>query len=122
MNNKELTHYGVKGMRWGVVKSVGNSADTFNRMSKTIDDVGATKRGSKKAKREMNKMSDAELRARINRIEMERRYSELNPSRTAKGAQRAKSILSVVGTRAAIAGSVASVAIAVTNLQEAKKK
>lgn len=129
MNNNELKHYGVKGMRWGDRKHLytyskygKNSSDALRTASNTVDQIGIGKKPSRKQRREMSKMSDAELRARINRMDMERRYAELNPSKTARGAQTAKTILSVVGGVAAIGGSVASIALAYQTLKEGKVK
>lgn len=47
-----LSHYGVKGMKWGVRRGRKTSSNIKN-------------------------MSDTELRTRINRIQMERQYKEL---------------------------------------------
>ena len=57
-------HFGVKGMRWGVRRNRNN---TTTRQSLS----------PKKEQTDLSKMSDAELRTRINRIQMERQYREL---------------------------------------------
>ena len=57
-------HFGVKGMRWGVRRNRNN---TTTRQSLR----------PKKEQTDLSKMSDAELRTRINRIQMERQYREL---------------------------------------------
>lgn len=62
---EELRHYGTKGMRWGIRKKRGSSV----------------KKASKPKKRSIKDMSDAELRERINRINMERQYSQLTRTR-----------------------------------------
>lgn len=54
-----IIHAGVKGMKWGVRKS---------------DHSGSSRRPK------ASQMSDAELRNRINRLQMEQQYSRLNPS------------------------------------------
>ena len=78
--SESLYHYGVKGMRWGRRKA----PDTTGTSSQTTD-VG-TKGNPVNAKTSSAKgirapkartLSDAELRARINRIEMEQKYAKL---------------------------------------------
>lgn len=71
MRDDSLEHYGVLGMRWGRRK---NSDGSYSY----------TKKG--KARSDMSRMSDKELRDRINRLEMEKKYTSLvaPPSKTAK--------------------------------------
>lgn len=128
--NNELYHYGIKGMRWGVRKATatdkrrigdaGTAANVFKSSqsgiegaSKVAGGVGNLSRGpSKKVKKEMSKMSDAELRSRINRQMMEQQYASLNPNKVQRGASTVKSILDIAGGVAAIAGSAATVYMA----------
>ena len=95
MKNDEiesLYHYGVKGMRWGRRKA--RDSDTSAPSRKTDDgemtNVGTkkdpvnvkagTKTSGKKGFRaeSAKTLTDADLRARINRIKMEQEYSKLN--------------------------------------------
>lgn len=46
----------------------------------------------------VSSMSDAELRRRLNRIDMEQRYSKVNPTHVAKGYDTVKKVLAVAGT------------------------
>ena len=46
-------------------------------------------------------MSDAELRARLNRLNMEQQYSKLNPTRVQRGRNTLNTALKVAGTVAA---------------------
>ena len=57
-------HFGVKGMRWGVRRNRNNTTTSQSLRPK-------------KEQTDLSKMSDAELRTRINRIQMERQYREL---------------------------------------------
>lgn len=66
-----LAHYGVKGMKWGVRKAA--SSGTAGR-AKTTSSKPAVK-----------SLSDDELRRRINRIEMERKYNTLTAKQTTSG-------------------------------------
>jgi hypothetical protein len=64
MTNKILEHYGTKGMKWGIRKDRKSSGKT-------------TKAGVKS-------LSDAELRTRINRLNMEKQYKTLTTGKTEK--------------------------------------
>lgn len=139
MNNNELYHYGVPGMKWGVrrthaqvrtdtikrqTKKLNNASDlgkhtsnAFNEASKLAGKVGKSGTLSKKAKNEISQLSDQELRKRINRINMEQEYASLNPSRISRGANHASNVLATIGSLAAIGGSIASMAIAIKQLK-----
>lgn len=115
-----LKHHGVKGQKWGVRKDVAKGVSNIaNESSNIARTAGGMARSSKKVEKDMASMSDQELRAKINRLDMERRYSELNPSAAKRGADVAASILSIAGSVAAIGGSVATIALAIS---KAKKK
>ena len=139
MSNDELYHYGVPGMKWGVRRTHAQvRSDTINRQTKKIGKIGdisknassafntasdlagrAARSGkpSKKVKNELSKMSDQELRNRLNRIQMEQQYASLNPGRIARGAGHVSTALATIGSLAAIGGSVASMAIAIKQLK-----
>lgn len=117
MDNVELVHWGVKGMRWGVrryqnkdgsltpagkkrldkemsklsaeKKKLRNQERTKAKLAKlkaTQDEVEARKKSLQEdnvdapKKRTIKDMSDAELREKISRLELERRYSDLTKS------------------------------------------
>ena len=62
-------------------------------------------------------MSDSELRSRINRLQMEQTYSNLNPSKISRGADYAKNILEIAGSVAAFSGSALYIANAIKKLR-----
>lgn len=137
--NNELYHYGVPGMKWGVrrshtqvrsdvikrqTKKLNNVSDlgkhtsnAFNEASRLTDKASSRTKPSKKVRKELSQMDDKELRARINRINMEQEYANLNPSRISRGASHASNALATIGSLAAIGGSIASMAIAIKQLK-----
>lgn len=137
--SNELYHYGVPGMKWGVrrshsevradtikrqTKKLGNVSDlgrstsnAFNEASNLVGRTGRSGKPSKKVKNELSKMSDQELRNRLNRIQMEQQYASLNPSRISRGAGHVSTALATIGSLAAIGGSIASMAIAIKQLK-----
>ena len=87
MDNNELYHYGVLGMKWGVRKDRGGGVSKTGRRRKSVKERPPAHEDYKKAhsKKSVREMSDEELRSRINRLDMERRYQELNPSTKNRG-------------------------------------
>lgn len=70
MNNHSqdsLKHYGVLGMKWRHRKSKATSTTTKPKL------------------KSVSEMSDEELRSKINRLEMEKRYKDLQPKQVKKG-------------------------------------
>lgn len=92
MDNNELTHWGIKGMRWGVrrFQNKDGSLTAAGRKRRGIDDSDDDDTESTEAKREKllkstnaselyknrNLLTTAELNERLNRIDTERRLSE----------------------------------------------
>ena len=126
--NDELYHYGVKGMKWGVTRqkeatlargAFKTSSDISREMSNIAGTIGKNRGPTKKQKKELSTMSDAELRAKVNRMNLEQQYSQLSASKKSKGAAVAQDFLSVAGSIAAIGASAATIAMVV--LQARKK-
>lgn len=82
LNGSPLSHVGVKGMHWGIRRSkaqLGRSSGTEKDSGESVDAVRARntlatikKRGS------LSAVSDADLNHLINRINTEKKFSEVN--------------------------------------------
>lgn len=80
-----LAHYGVKGMRWGRRRSGDDSSSSSSSSAEAaVATTTAVKKPRKVAGKtetedgkDISRMSDKELRERINRINMEQQYSKL---------------------------------------------
>lgn len=66
--SKELYHYGVRGMRWGVRNKRVPSKDSQN-----VSDI---------RKKRVREMSNDELRTANNRLQLERQYKDLTNKKT----------------------------------------
>ena len=143
MTNDELLHFGVKGMRWGVRKSfvgptqpthvkIHNALPSQNTLNstKSISDysragvdairntsshVHRTKRGSA-GREQARTMSDAELKEKINRLNLEQQYSNLSASNVSKGRVNIENSLAVAGGVLATTSSILGIALAVKQL------
>lgn len=63
-------------------------------------------------------LSDQELRNRINRLDMERRYSELTREKESKGSVYAREFINIAGDVIAVTGSVIAIASGVKALRK----
>lgn len=108
MEENELYHYGVLGMKWGVRKD--RSRGGFEKKKKKARLVLESPFSQKKRQAEsktkapesssatkgikkISDMSDDELRSLINRMQMEQQYKDLLPKKQEKGKSFAKNFL-----------------------------
>lgn len=82
MENNQLTHWGVKGMRWGVRKDRSVSSGGSRKRSRLSDDHVEV---SNLRKKKISEMSNAELQRVNNRTQLEQNYKRLHPSSVKKG-------------------------------------
>ena len=117
----ELYHYGVLGMKWGIrryrnkdgtLTSAGkkkrkeDSKETNNKQSKVSNSINkstqsiSSKNNTQKSK-SIKDLSDAELKAKIERLNLENRYKELmrssNPPKSSEGKIFVKNVLKKSG-------------------------
>lgn len=91
--SEELAHFGIKGMKWGVRKnrsdSGGGSSKSQSFLSKDEPTTSEWHRS-----RRFDHLSNKDLKARINRLEMEKKYRDLTMT---KSERRRKAIKKAIG-------------------------
>lgn len=93
-----LIHYGVLGMKWGVRKD-----RTLSRRSAKAEkkaEIKRVKQEKKTASKHRGTMTDDELRARIQRLQLEKQLRELTEAEISPGRKFAKEILRESGKQA----------------------
>lgn len=88
-NEEMLEHHGIKGQKWGVRRfqnedgtrtAAGKKRERSRSEDPAHEDYNKAHSG-----KSVKDMSDAELRMRLNRLQMEKQYSQLTDSDTNKG-------------------------------------
>lgn len=97
------------------LNSGSNIAGITSRMAARSD---AKKLAKAASKIDVSEMSDAELRNRINRMNMERQYKQLKAEEISKGRGRVSGILSTAGDILAVGASAASIAVAIYTISK----
>lgn len=99
-----LQHYGVLGMKWGKRKARSNVSS--NKKPKNTKNT-TTSKPKPKPMPTQRRLSDAELRAAVNRMRLEREYADL----TYRASSRAKveSVVRTIGTVATLTTSAMTI-------------
>jgi len=120
MNDDELMHYGKMGMKWGKRHASSRSSSAMASTKKLIEKLGtkklkstneklkaqnkklkeANKKASENAKKDpayittKTRMSDNEMKSRINRLQMEKTYASLTQKQSSQAKKMIVDILS----------------------------
>lgn len=86
---KDLKHFGIPGMRWGVRRD-----RTSGRKPKGSEDYRATKQLRKK---KLQDLSNKELQTLNNRLQLEQQYKNLTKKKLSVGQKKVKEVLGKIG-------------------------
>jgi hypothetical protein len=106
----ELMHYGVKGMRWGVINSVARESGNILNESSKLSKMRNTRKKHAEDTKATSAMTDDDLRKRVSRLNLEKQYSTLSQESISKGRARFNRIVEVAGPVLAITASMATIA------------
>lgn len=96
--DNELYHYGVLGMKWGVRRFQNSDGSLTSAGKKRYNTNSHPDSQRVHDGKKASEMSDAELRDRLNRINMEQQYSRLTYADTHRGQAAAQKALKALGT------------------------
>ena len=99
MNDYELYHHGVLGMKWGIHRGAKSSSSRHSRTDSWSPDAKTANNLSKKS---VHQMSNDELRSLNNRSQLEQQYHQLNPGTIGKGVKYMAAAGAIMGTAVAV--------------------
>ena len=98
INEEELMHYGVMGMRWGVRRASKRSGGSKKKK--------ASRQPQQQPKR---RMSNKELQARVKRMKLEQQYRDLTKDLTPKTKSKMEKLISTAETVSKLSSSALTI-------------
>lgn len=89
MENYELYHHGILGMKWGVRRTEAQLARARGKKNEASEDYN-----NAHTKKNVKSMSNKELKDRIARLQMEKQYSQLTAKEKSSGLKFVTDVLS----------------------------
>lgn len=114
-----LKHYGILGMKWGIRRTPAQLARARGHSTTEEPHEDYKKAHTSKS---IKSMSDAELRNRLNRIQMERQYSQLSESNVSKGKEYAQKIIKSGTTVATVTSTALTIYKNVSKIKDIIEK
>ena len=111
MDNNELMHYGVPGMKWGVRRTHTQFRRKPSNKKSTPDQKVRKARKSDLNKRRT--MSDADLKKKIERMKLEKEFKNLTQEDIAPGRKFVTEVMSSAGKKALTAAAAGAMAYSV---------
>jgi len=105
LKQDNLEHHGVKGMKWGVRRKVGSNGRVSSKKQPSVD----FKTTAPLRKRPPHTLSNMQLKKVTERMNLEKKFSDMNPSRAAKGKEAVNKMLQL-GTGAVGVGGLVKLA------------
>ena len=110
MNERELIHYGIKGMKWGILRyqnadgtltAAGRMRDRMTRKRNRKRAEKVLKGPTKTVKRRLSQITDEELQKAVSRLRLERDYKTLTkpPDKHKRAKEIATKWLETAGTK-----------------------
>ena len=97
MPERYLQHYGIKGQKWGVRRTEAQLARVRGKAKKENWSEDARTVGEIRTKK-VKQMSNSEIRKVNERMDLERRYSQLNPGIVKKGSMKVAAATGIMAT------------------------
>ena len=115
INEEELMHYGVMGMRWGVRRASKRSGGSKK---------GKNKKASRQPQQPQKKrrMSNKELQSRVRRMKLEQQYRDLTNDLTPKTKSKMEKLVSTTVTISKLSTSALAIYKALNQFAELSAK
>ena len=111
---------GPDAKRWAHedLKRTKGVIDSSKDMVKELKNINSNVPKSKTPKMDLSKMSDQEMRSKINRAILEKQYTDMfAPQKSSKGREYATNILETTGSVLAVGASALGIALAIKELR-----
>lgn len=95
-----------------------NAVSQTSRLAKKIDNTARTNSDAKKARKKIEKMSDADLAKIVERMDLERQYTRLKSSDVDRGKVKVGDILDIAGDVIGIGASAVTIAVGIKKLMD----